>query len=142
MKLWIENVLNRRPCGIRMERSLLVWDMFQSHITDNSNAGLSSTDTDIAVILGGLISFLPSLDVSLSKPFKDDVRDEWDNWMLHGKNRSQKAMLTASLDVFCQFVIRAWGNVTTESVVMSLKKCGISGEIDDTEDELLYEDPN
>ena len=36
VKLWINNVLNRRPGGIRKERSLLVWDMFRSHITENS----------------------------------------------------------------------------------------------------------
>ena len=35
VKLWIENVRNRSPSGIRKERSLLVMDMFRSHITEN-----------------------------------------------------------------------------------------------------------
>ena len=54
VKLWIENVWNRRPSGIREERSLLVWDMLQSHITENSKAKLSRTNTDIVGIPGGL----------------------------------------------------------------------------------------
>ena len=74
MKLWIVNVWNRPPGGIRKEGSLLVWDMFRSHATENSKAGLSRRNTDIAAIPGGLISLLQPLDVSLSKPFKDNVR--------------------------------------------------------------------
>ena len=137
VKLWIENVWNRRPG----ERSLLVWDMFRSHITENSKARLSRTNTDIAVIPGGLTSLLQPLDVSLNKPFKGNVREEWNNWMLNGEKSFTKGgtMRAASLDVLCEFVIKAWGNVKKESVVKSFKKCGISNAIDGTEDELLYE---
>ena len=54
VKLWIENAWIRRPGGIRKKRSLLVWDMFRSHITENSKAKLSGTNTDIVGIPGGL----------------------------------------------------------------------------------------
>ena len=52
MNLRIENVWNRRPGDIRKERSLLVWDIFRSHITENSKDRLSLTNKDIAVIPG------------------------------------------------------------------------------------------
>ena len=56
MKLRIENIWNRRPGGIRKERSPLIWDMFRRHITENSKARLSRTNTDIAVVPAGLTS--------------------------------------------------------------------------------------
>ena len=115
--------------------------MFRSHITENSKARLSRTNMDIAVIPGGLTSLLQPLDVSLNKPFKGNVREEWNNWMLNGEKSFTKGgtMRAASLDVLCEFVIKAWGNVKKESVVKSFKKCGISNAMDGTEDELLYE---
>ena len=64
VKLWIENVCNRRPGGIRKERSLLGCDMCRSHLTENSKTRLSRTNTYIAVISDGLTSSLQPLDVS------------------------------------------------------------------------------
>lgn len=34
IKLWINNMWNRRPGGLAKRESLLVWDMFWSHITE------------------------------------------------------------------------------------------------------------
>ena len=109
-KLWIENVWKRRPRGVRKERSLLVWDMFGSHITENSKARLSRTNTDIAVKPGGLISLLQPLDVNLNKPLKEYTRKEWNNWMTHGEIPFTKggAIRDASRDVLWEFVIKAW----------------------------------
>ena len=80
------------------------------------------------------------LDVSLNKPFKDNVREEWQNWMFHAENLFTKggAMRAARLDVLCEFMIKALGNVKKE-IVKSFFKCGISKAMDGTEDELLYE---
>ena len=141
VKLWIENIWNRRPGGLRKERSLLVWYMFRSHITDNSKTRLARNNTDIAVIPGGLTSVLQSLDVSLNKPFKDNARAQWNEWMMNGEKSFTKngAMRGASLDVLCEFVIKVWDNVKVESVIKSLKKGGISNAMDGSEDDLLYE---
>ena len=62
--------------------SLLVWNMFQSHITESCKARLSRTNTDIAVVHSGLTSLLQPLH----RPFKDSMREEWINRMLHGEN--------------------------------------------------------
>ena len=96
MKLWMENVWSRCPGGIRKERSLLVWDMFRSHIKENSKARLSRT--------------LPQpIDANLSKPVKDNEREEWNNWMLHGEKSFPKggSMRAASLDILYESVIKA-----------------------------------
>jgi hypothetical protein len=36
-------------------------------------------ETDLAVIPGGLMSVLQLLDVSVNMPFKDNVRNGWQN---------------------------------------------------------------
>ena len=61
--------------------------------------------------------------------------------MLHGEKTFtiDGAMHAASLDVLCEFVIKAWDNVKKEGVVRSFKKCGISNAMDGTDGELLHE---
>ena len=40
VKLWTENVWNKRPGGLMKSRSLLVWDMFKAHVSDVSKKKL------------------------------------------------------------------------------------------------------
>ena len=48
-------------------------------------------------------------------------------------------MHAASLDVLCNFVIEAWGNVKVESVIKSFKKCSVSKAVDGTKDDDLFD---
>ena len=51
-------------------------------------------------------------------------------------------MQRASLPTVCQWVLNAWGDMKTDSVTYSFKKCGISNTLDGTEDDLLWEESN
>ena len=75
MKLWIQKVSSLRPGGLLRQRSFHVWDAFQAHLAEPVKQALRQTNTDIAVIPGGLTSILQPLDVCLNKPFKDRVRE-------------------------------------------------------------------
>jgi len=70
MKVWIDKVWCWH--GGR-GRSLLVYDAFEAHVTDQVKALLKREKTDLAVIPGGLTSILQPVDVFLNKPFKDRV---------------------------------------------------------------------
>jgi len=95
--------------------------MFRSHLTDDIKWRLQRNNIDIAVIPGGLTSILQPLDVSLNKPFKDNVRAEWNKWMVEGDKTFTMGgnMRAAQLDVLCDFVIKAWDAVRVESVIKS-----------------------
>ena len=64
--------------------SLLVWDSFHGHLGDDTKRLLSEMKTDLAVIPGGLTSVLQPLDVSVNKPFKDNIRKLYAQWMAEG----------------------------------------------------------
>ena len=50
---------------------MLVWDSFRAHLADPVKRALGQSNTNIAVIPGGLTSVLKPLDVCLNKPLKD-----------------------------------------------------------------------
>ena len=78
---WIRTCLPRNP---RDERSLLVWDSFRAHLTESVKADLQRRKIDVAVIPGGLTPVLQPLDKCLNKPFKDNMRRKYLNWMMTG----------------------------------------------------------
>jgi hypothetical protein len=45
---------------------------------------LSEMKTDLAIIPGGLTSVLQPLNVSVNKPFKDNIRKLYAQWMAEG----------------------------------------------------------
>lgn len=69
VKKWLNEVWDKRPQNFN-NWSLLVWDMFRSHLTDSVKSELKDKRTNQAVIPAGLTSMLQPLDVSLNKPFK------------------------------------------------------------------------
>lgn len=140
IKLWLDNIWSARPGGLRKQRSLLVWDMFKSHLTPNTKKQLAATCTNSAVIPGGLTSLVQPLDVCLNKPFKDRVREQWNQWMISGEKSFTKggSMRAPGLDMLCQFIIKAWNDIPEEIVINSFKKCGISNSLDGMEDDFLW----
>jgi len=141
IKLWIQNVWNRRPNAFRNLRSLLVWDMFKPHLSTDVKRRLATNKTDLALIPGGLTSVLQPLDVCLNKPFKDHMREQWNEWFTSAEKSFTKAgnMRPPSLDTLCEFVEKAWNNLEPSMIESSFKKCCISNAMDGTEDTLIWE---
>ncbi|KAG7174759.1 Pogo transposable element-like 58 [Homarus americanus] len=48
VRLWLEHIWSRRPGGLRKERSLLEWDMFQSHLTEPEDDVVREDDDEAA----------------------------------------------------------------------------------------------
>ena len=118
MKLWVEKVWRSRRGGLLRKKSLLVWDSFQAHLVDSVKQVVRQTNTDIAVIPGGLTSILQPLDVSLNKPFKDRLRERWNNWMIEGQKSFTPTgnMRAASLPTLCSWVLDSWRSLLVEMV--------------------------
>ncbi|XP_073425682.1 uncharacterized protein [Dendrobates tinctorius] len=82
------------------------------------------------------------LDACLNKPFKDRIREQWNEWMVSGEKSFTKGgnMRTPQLDVLCKFVIKALNDIDAETVIKSFKKCGISNSLAGMEDYYLWQE--
>ena len=67
------------PGGLK-KPSLLVWDQFKAHVTESTKRLSTKLKTHLAVIPGGLTSQLQPLDVSVNKPFKGLMHEDWAKW--------------------------------------------------------------
>lgn len=94
------------------------------------------------VVPGGLTSQLQPLDVSLNKPFKGYLRDEYDAWLSTENLPLTKTgkLKKAPPSTIAKWVAAAWAKIDVTIVQNSFKKTCISNALDGTEDDLLWED--
>lgn len=87
MVFWLRNVWRQSST-----RRLLIWDSFSGHKTKSVKQLLTGKyNTDIAIIPGGCTSKLQPCDVSWNKPFKDNYRELYDEWLFNGPVSTTKA---------------------------------------------------
>ena len=135
---WLENVWGNRPGGLEKKPSLLVWDMFSAHKTEE----VKRSAKEQAVIPRGLTSVLQPLDVCLNKPFKDRIRKMWSEWMISGEGKLTKGgnLKRPEIDLVAQWVKDAWDSIPAEMVQKSFRKCSISNALDGTQDDEAFTD--
>lgn len=139
---WIATVWEKRPGGLLRLPALLVLDSYRGHLVEPVRNRLAECRTDMAVIPGGLTSVLQPLDVSINKPFKENIRRLYSEWMA-----SEDHQLTATgkvkrpaLQTVCEWIVQAWDMVPASVILKSFKVTGISSALDGTEDDLLWLD--
>ena len=117
-------------------------DQFTAHVTESTKRLATKLKTHLAVIPGGLTSQLQPLDISVNKPFKGFMREEWTKW-IEAPTRHvtpTRRVEWPSISNVCEWVKNSWQQVRSETVVKSSKKCGISNALDGSEDDILYEE--
>lgn len=139
---WLRTVWFRRPGALLSPRSMLVVDAFKGHTTGASKALIANNQCDLVVIPGGMTSQLQSLDVCLNKPVKDNVRKYHCEWMEQGEQALTPTgrLKRASLSQLARWIRDAWLAIPDDMVVRAFKKCGISSDLNGTEDDMLWED--
>ncbi|XP_045402568.1 pogo transposable element with KRAB domain isoform X3 [Lemur catta] len=140
MQDWLEVVWRRRPGAAPKQRGMLILNGFRGHATDSVKNSMDSMNTDMVIIPGGLTSQLQVLDVVVYKPLNDSVRAQYSNWLLAG-NLALSPTGNAKkppLGLFLEWVMVAWNNIPSESIVQGFKKCHISSNLEE-EDDVLWE---
>jgi hypothetical protein len=141
MKDWLLVVWNRRPGAILRKQGMLVMDVFNGHLTPETEATLtgSSMNTDLVIIPGGVTLQLQVLDVVVNKPFKDHIKQLYSEWLLKGNHALTPAgrIKKPSVTILCQWIITAWQYISKEVTVKSFKKCCVFNAMDGTEDDML-----
>ena len=119
-----------------------MWDSFRAHLSDNVKRVLKNSRTDVAVIPGGMTSLLQPLDVGVNKPFKDNLRQYWNKWMLDGNHTFTPAGRIRKPDLrqICQWILESWNAISPDTIKRSFLKCCITNALDGTEDDILWEE--
>ena len=68
------------------KRTLLVWDSFRAHLTENTKSLLQQRRVDTIVIPGGLTGLIQCPDLCWNKPFKDRLREKYNTWLESAPN--------------------------------------------------------
>jgi hypothetical protein len=88
---WLKVVWLTRPGELLNGNSMLVWDMFRDHLLETVKNELKRNRPFQCVIPGGCSSVLQPLDVCLNKPFKVNMRNKWNKWMVNSDRQLTKA---------------------------------------------------
>ncbi|GBB93659.1 hypothetical protein RclHR1_22080001 [Rhizophagus clarus] len=86
MKKYVDYINdNLEKMGISNTPTMIVYDSFRGHLEKSVKIKFRDRGIDLAVIPGGLTSICH--DVTINKPFKDNLRKEWHIWMAGGGAR-------------------------------------------------------
>ena len=106
---------------------------FHTHLMDSIFKKLEAGKLTLLSIPGGLTSVLQPLDVSLNKPFRDNVRSLRTEWTAgdHSENEYTKSgrLRKPSIALWCNWIIKAWDQIDPAAIVKSFKVCCISNAL-------------
>src|SRR4051812_41681208 len=68
--------------------TMIIYDSFRRHLEESVKTKFRDKGINLAVILDGLTSIYQPLDVTINKPFKDNLHKEWHIWMAGGDART------------------------------------------------------
>ena len=85
MELWIEEIWLKYVTEVSkqlgLDNSLLTFDAFSAHKTDDVQSKLVENKSDILIILPGYTAKCQPIDVCINKPFKAILRKCWVNYI-------------------------------------------------------------
>ena len=124
-----------------MQHCLLVFDSFKAHLLDDVLQTLKRENASIVVVPGGCTSKAQPVDVSLNRPIKDTMRVLWEEFMTSSMahNLVSEVPISTKGDVV-DWIVRAHALLDSqpECVAKSFKVCGISNNLDGSENTLVH----
>lgn len=125
---YCKRVLRSRGPFLCNEESLLLLDSHGSHTHETVKKELDSMNIKYKFIPAKTTSFLQPLDVSINKPFKNAMREEWNNWYENGpKEHTPKGYRKRpSYEWLLKMVSNAMKKISPEVVQRSFEACGVA----------------
>jgi hypothetical protein len=120
---------------------MLVSDSFKGHLTQKIKEEMRKANTDLVMTPGGMTSQLQVLDVVINKPFKDHLRQLYNDWRLEGNHALTPGgkLKKPSVTMLGDWILTAWGRISSKSILAGFKKCCICNALDGTEDDILWQ---
>ena len=126
------NDLWRKRSGayIQQPKSFLIMDSARAHTSKEATDALGGTNTTTEIIDGGMTPLLQFIDTHINKPFKDHLRNKWNEWMTGGEIQftASSKRKRASYEMVVNWVNDVWQQVATNNAVLKgFKECGSIG---------------
>lgn len=135
MKDWISNdwgnvLMNPHTPG--STGKILIADVHRAQQTEAVKTLLKKCRTELVNIYGGLTPYIQVLDVIVNGPFKDDVQKQSEEHMEKNLQLYTDNKLSASARriLITEWVGKAWKNLDRESIAHGFKKCGLTTNLD------------
>ena len=102
-------------------------DSAKSHLGDEVEQAFTDVNSSIKIIHGGMTPLLQFLDTHVNKPFKDSMKEKWEDWIVNGEaeftekgNRKR-----ASYQLVAEWADGTWKKVATdELIIKGFHQCG------------------
>ncbi|CAI7878451.1 unnamed protein product [Closterium sp. NIES-53] len=117
--------------GRHAKSSMLVLDSYRGHLTEEVKEKLHEMKCVPAIIPSGCTAEVQPLNVYINKSFKASVRQQYQRWF---EAEGQEQLTTA--EVILRWVSQAWKAVPTDLIKHAFLTCGISNQLDGSEDGL------
>ena len=137
--MWIDQVWKPYVSG---RRALLALDTFSAHLTDKVRDAFAKCGTELLIIPGGCTSILQPLDVSINKPFKGCIRQEWCQHILaQSESDVPKPQPPFKLQLL-EWIKAAQDKIQEKNIVIkkSFLVTGISNALGTDEDKIIRSD--
>ena len=124
---YVKRIWKRRPGGFfNTGKSILLMDSAKSHLGDEVEQAFTDVNSSIKIIHGGMTPLLQFLDTHVNKPFKDSMKEKWEDWIVNGEaeftekgNRKR-----ASYQLVAEWADDTWKKVATdELIIKGFRQC-------------------
>lgn len=122
--------------------TVMVLDLFRSHITDRIKEKIGACHTNLVIIPCRMTSQIQPWKVCLNTPIKDRVRAAYSNRLGEWALTPTGSLKTAMPEDIARWVHGAWKALPWAMVACAFKKCGISNALNGSEDELMRQVDN
>ena len=132
----VEEWLNSAVGQFCFDKRLLLWDEFRAHTSAATRTKLQRMRIRAAVIPGGCTQYIQAPDVCWNKPFKDRLRQFYDDWMVNGEHTYTPAgnMRPPTRRLLVQWIVDSWQSLQQQLIIDSMKSCAITVAPDGSED--------
>ena len=130
-KTYANDLWRKRPgTYFQQPKSLLIMDSARAHTSKEATDALGVTNTTTEIIDGGMTPLLQFIDTHINKPFKDHLRNKWNESMTGGEIQftASGKRKRASYEMVVNWVNDVWQQVATNNAVLKgFKECGSIG---------------
>ena len=129
--------------GEEERERMLVWDANPTHKSRATKDLIAERyNTQLVFVPAGCTPLVQPCDVSLNKPFKDNIREQYRRWMGDEDNRPTTAagnMRPPSRQDLINWVSVAWEDIDPNIIINSFLLCGIANNVDGSEDKIMFQ---